>query len=304
LFVRKPRFTEAEARDAIARSDCWSGALRLLGVRPAGGNHATLQKWARAWGIPSDHFDPRAVRARSNRHRAIPLEEVLVRNSTYDRGKLKRRLYKTGIKERRCELCGQDEIWHGREMSLILDHINGDAMDNRLENLRIVCPNCAATLDTHCGRNVERIRRCRGCSAPFRPRHGRHVYCSNKCAGKSPSRRDPRPGARRAERQPYEQLLREIAETSWSAVGRKYGVSDNAIRKWVRAYERELEPAGEGDRQGGPAQPSAEGRVLNHRNRLQAETIAHTPSSSRKPQFDVTAAVTASAIEPTRLRTM
>lgn len=44
---------------------------------------------------------------------------------------------------------------------------------------------------------------------------------------------------RRVERPPYDQLLGEIAATSWSAVGRRYGVSDNAVRKWVRQYERE-----------------------------------------------------------------
>jgi transposase-like protein len=48
-----------------------------------------------------------------------------------------------------------------------------------------------------------------------------------------------KPALRRVQRPPYEQLLREIAETSYVAVGRKYGVSDNAIRKWVRQYERE-----------------------------------------------------------------
>lgn len=51
-----------------------------------------------------------------------------------------------------CELCGQDEIWHGRRMSLILDHVNGVRDGNRIENLNIVCPNCAATLPTHCGK--------------------------------------------------------------------------------------------------------------------------------------------------------
>lgn len=49
----------------------------------------------------------------------------------------------------------------------------------------------------------------------------------------------PNPGLRRAERHPYDQLLREIGETSYVAVGRRYGVSDNAIRKWLRQYERE-----------------------------------------------------------------
>jgi transposase-like protein len=49
----------------------------------------------------------------------------------------------------------------------------------------------------------------------------------------------PNPATRRVERPPYDELLREIAASSWSAVGRRYGVSDNAVRKWVRQYERE-----------------------------------------------------------------
>jgi hypothetical protein len=237
--VRKPRFTETDAREAIAESDCWSSALRRLGMRAAGGNHKTLQKWAELWEIPTDHFDAGRARARANTMRARPLETVLVPNSTYTRGTLKRRLYAEGLKTRECELCGQGEEWRGRKMSLILDHINGDAHDNRFENLQIVCPNCAATLETHCGRNVERVRHCRACDQPFRPSGRRHIFCSLKCAGQSPARREPRPHLRRAERPPYEQLKREIAEIGYSAVGRKYGVSDNAIRKWVSAYERE-----------------------------------------------------------------
>lgn len=46
-------------------------------------------------------------------------------------------------------------------------------------------------------------------------------------------------GRRRAERPPYAQLMAEIEATSYCAVGRKYGVSDNAVRKWVRHYKRE-----------------------------------------------------------------
>ena len=243
MFVRRPKFTEEELREAIAASDCWSMALRLLGMRVAGGNHATLKKWAAKCEISTDHFDPNAVRARHTRSRNRPLAEVLVRGSTYQRGKLKARLYDEGLKERRCEECGQGEIWHGKRIALILDHINGDAMDNRLENLRIACPNCAATFDTHCGRNRDRIpvaRDCGDCGKEFAPKYGQQRFCCIRCAKQNHGRQyAPRPSIRRVERPPYEQLMRELAETNWSAVGRKYGVSDNAVRKWVLAYERE-----------------------------------------------------------------
>lgn len=144
-------------------------------------------------------------------------------------------------------MCGQGEIWRGRRMSLILDHVNGHATDNRLENLRIVCPNCAATLETHCGKLSHRPhteRACLACGSPFYPRSYGQRFCSRRCY---PKRREdrrrgvPQPHRRKVERPPYDRLLAEIARAGYLAVGRRYGVSDNAIRKWVRQYEREME---------------------------------------------------------------
>jgi predicted nucleic acid-binding Zn ribbon protein len=239
----KPRFTEEQVRDAIARSESYTAALRRLGMRPAGGNHKTLRRYVeQVWRIPTDHLDPAAARLRAlARHRRAPapLAEVLVRDSTYSRGTLKQRLFEEGLKAPRCELCGQGEEWRGRRMALILDHINGVATDNRLENLRIVCPNCAATLDTHCGRNLNRWRFCAVCGARFLPSRRDQQQCSTTCGGLSERSRTASKARRIVERPPYEELLAEIAASSHMAVGRKYGVSDNAIRKWVRQYERE-----------------------------------------------------------------
>jgi hypothetical protein len=113
------------------------------------------------------------------------------------------------------------------------------ADDNRLENLRIVCPNCAATFDTHCGRKNRPQLNCLRCGNAFAPQTTSQRYCSAACGRRWERAGIPRPGARKVrDRPPYEQLVAEVAATSWSAVGRKYGVSDNAIRKWVRADER------------------------------------------------------------------
>jgi hypothetical protein len=212
-------------------------------MRAAGGNHRTIRRYVEdIWRIPIDHFDPDAARRAPLGREAVPLQEVLVRGSSYQRSRLKERLFAEGLKERRCELCGQGELWHGRRMSLILDHVNGVHDDNRLANLRIVCANCNATLDTHCGRNLrlpESERACLHCATPFVPRHERHRYCSRACGQRAPGSRTPQVARRRVERPPYDQLVAEIEALGYLGVGRKYGVSDNAIRKWRRAYEAE-----------------------------------------------------------------
>jgi hypothetical protein len=235
MFV--PGYGEKELRDVVARSKSLSEVLRHFGLRTAGGNHRQLRRWLDRWNISTDHFDYRSSLPKGER---TPLEAILVEHSTFSRGHLKARLYAEGLKVRRCEMCGLGEEWRGRRMALILDHINGVGDDNRIENLRIVCPNCAATLDTHCGRQNRRYadRTCPHCGEAFAPRTRQQRFCSRRC-NVNAHRPQRALAQRRVQRPPYEQLLAEVAAAGWSAVGRKYGVSDNAVRKWVRAYERD-----------------------------------------------------------------
>ena len=124
--------------------------LNFFNLKNSGGSYKTLNKYIKLYNIDISHFNQLLF------HHKIDIKNILVENSTYSSSNhLKDRLYNEGLKERKCEKCGQDENWNGERMSLILDHINGINDDNRLENLRIVCPNCNATLPTHCrGYNV------------------------------------------------------------------------------------------------------------------------------------------------------
>lgn len=70
----------------------------------------------------------------------------------YQSNKLKKRLLKENILDDKCDICGIDE-WNGKKLIMQLDHINGISNDHRLENIRLLCPNCHSQTDTWCGRN-------------------------------------------------------------------------------------------------------------------------------------------------------
>ncbi|WP_354698656.1 HNH endonuclease [Paraconexibacter sp. AEG42_29] len=218
-----------------------------MNASSTGNSFKVLQKYVAVWGIPVDHFDRYATTRARSRAQRVPLEEILATGRPFSRRSLKARLFEEGYKTRACELCGQGELWRGKSIALILDHVNGVPDDNRLANLRIVCPNCAATLETHCGRNARAPERpCAWCGDPMRA-PSRQRYCSRRCAGRARSGAG-RPATRKVERPPLAQIVAEVDADGWERVGRRYGVSGNAVRKWVRAYE-----AAEGPREGRPA---------------------------------------------------
>jgi 5-methylcytosine-specific restriction endonuclease McrA len=86
------------------------------------------------------------------RPHGAPIEVYLVRGRRTNRTHLKQRLLAEGLKEHRCERCGI-ESWLGEPLSMALHHVNGDGLDNRLENLVLLCPNCHAQTPNFSGRN-------------------------------------------------------------------------------------------------------------------------------------------------------
>jgi Homeodomain-like domain-containing protein/HNH endonuclease len=86
------------------------------------------------------------------RPQGAPIEVYLVSGRRTNRTHLKQRLLAEGLKENRCERCGI-ESWFGEPLSMALHHVNGDGLDNRLENLVFLCPNCHAQTPNFSGRN-------------------------------------------------------------------------------------------------------------------------------------------------------
>ena len=152
------KYTIEELREAVRTSGSVRQVLKKLNVKAAGGNYATFHKAVKHFEIDTSHFhgqvwnkgDHSGVLKRSRKTR--PLDEVLNKDIHYSSNKLKQRLIKAGLKEHKCEQCGITE-WNGQPAPIELDHINGVRTDNRLENLRILCPNCHAQTKTYRGRN-------------------------------------------------------------------------------------------------------------------------------------------------------
>ena len=158
-------------------------------------------------------------------------ENTFIENSTANQPTL-RKLYLRGeYTDYVCSICGQIPEWQGKPLTLILDHINGKNHDDRLENLRWVCPNCNQQLDTTGSKNPERKNiakkyYCLDCNKEITFKAIRCVECARK---KSIKPIEELPLTR-------EELKQLIRTTSFLEIGRKYNVSDNAIRKWCDKF--------------------------------------------------------------------
>lgn len=145
---------DSEVAEAVRTSRSVAEVVAKLGIRP-GGNQARLSERIRQLGLDTSHFMGQAWRKGITAPVVPPrpLRELLVDARHLQTNRLKKRLIADGLKEDRCEMCLRDS-WNGRPIPLELDHVNGRRDDNRLANLRIVCPNCHAQTDTYRGRNI------------------------------------------------------------------------------------------------------------------------------------------------------
>lgn len=149
---RRENVSDDEFAAAVRESRSIAEALRRLGLDPRS-DYDFFHRKRRALALGIDHFSGQAWRGKTRGVSRRRLMDLLRKGGLINTSRLKQRLFEAGLKDRRCEWCGITR-WRGGEAPLELDHVNGDRRDNRLENLRILCPNCHALTATYRGRRI------------------------------------------------------------------------------------------------------------------------------------------------------
>jgi hypothetical protein len=154
---RKERRSRSLSRlgAVVQTSESFAQVLRALGFAAEGGNYAFIKDKIIKAGLDVSHFKGQCWRRGETRPvvAPTPLGELLVENRLVSSTSLRKRLIKAGLLPAACSKCKRTK-WLGQPISLELDHVNGDKRDNRLINLRILCPNCHAQTPTYRGRNI------------------------------------------------------------------------------------------------------------------------------------------------------
>lgn len=241
---RTSSWTIEQFRSAVEKSTTIAETLRRLGLSSGAGNYRVFHRTVKENNLNTSHFLGLAW-VRDKKRKALThrlLKDILVKDSPYRGGnqRVKARLIKKGLIEDRCSICGQEPWWNNGPLVLQLDHINGDPFDFRIDNLRVICPHCHSQTDNFRGRRSRglasatathtllaksvRAVTCLGCGKQISPSAMRCRTCAGLFNRKL-----------KIDWPPLSEIEKMLSSSNYSAVGRRLGVSDNAVRKHIQS---------------------------------------------------------------------
>lgn len=216
-------YSDEEFIKIVQESTSINDCLYNLGYNSVSGSVSQLiRKRIEELNIDISHFGGKKPIKRNE-------ENIFIENSTAVQAVL-RNWYKKGeYTPYICSICGLEPFWQGKELTLILDHINGKNKDDRLENLRWVCPNCNQQLETTGSKNIQhkehKLNFCKKCNKLITKNS---AFCI-QCAAEERTVKELNFLSR-------EELKNLIRTVPFTEIGKKYLVSDNAVRKWCDKY--------------------------------------------------------------------
>lgn len=245
--------SDEEFIKAVKECESIRGVLKSLNLAGQGANYRGFHIRVKRLGLDTSHFTGQGHLKGKSCSWSVKkdINDFLVEYSPHNNGNIKRRLIKEGILPAKCCICSIDS-WNEMPLSLQMDHINRCDTDNRLENLRLLCPNCHSQTHNFAGRNKgtsvfsKRIKENKPAKIRVKTesvRDNRPLRSANFCKGCSKQISDNAktckacvPKTTKIEWPSCETLAAKLAEMSCRALSRELGVSDNAIKKHIRSH--------------------------------------------------------------------
>jgi 5-methylcytosine-specific restriction endonuclease McrA len=209
--------------------------LKKLGYNGYNGNYKTLLKRIKFDKLSLDELKKNTKEARSKfckekLGKIIPNELVFCKDSKYNSNKgLKSKLLKLNF-QYTCAICENNGIWNDKLISLQLDHINGVSNDNRLENLRFLCPNCHSQTSTFSGKINKKLYMCPICGSDDFKGYGKKCL---KCSKNQKLKSGSIAGRKLIKWPPLKEVLLLCSKFPKTKVAKIIGCSDNAIKKFL-----------------------------------------------------------------------
>ena len=241
MLYMKVQYAKKDIEHAVKNSKTWREVIAYLNPDSNyKGSQSHIKNRAIKFGIDFSHF----LGSAWNKGRKFPskvnISEYLVNGRFIHSNNLKQKLFNNNIKKYECEECKISE-WHNQPAPLELHHVDHDPKNNELSNLKILCSNCHSLKHKKNKLNVKKIsikkqkvNKCLACLQPCNIK-----YCSLKCYHQS-KRGIERKHTWKTNRPTKKELIQLIKEMPFLQIGKKYNVSDNAVRKWCKFYNIDM----------------------------------------------------------------
>ena len=228
MAYNNKQYTKEQIEEAVKNANCFSGVFRNLGIKVNGGSYRWIKKLIKKFNIETIHFQTKnenllkaglaaTLKVKEKKYKCKDLS----RNERLRAKELRTFMEFWGIEEK-CVKCQISE-WKGVPLRLDIDHINQNPLDNRIENLQFLCPNChrIKTIDKENGSKINKKSKRKSLCHCGKEKHRASKECK-QCSWKTKQKAPPIS---------KEEMSELVAKYSLSQIGRKFSISDTYVRK-------------------------------------------------------------------------